>query len=132
MKKIKMYVDEKELNEYEKEHKKVSFRKIFNRLFTDAILCNNIPNILYENMEIEIGSDYDEETGEYIGIYQYFIVDFSGWAYEKMKECLQDKIILYYINNLDIYVLGIPHFGTPWDYVLTNIEYTTKREEADF
>lgn len=130
--KIKMYVNEKELNEYEKEHKKVSFRRIFDRFFTDAILCNNIPNVLYENMELEIGTDYNEETEEYTDIYQYFIVDFNNWSYDKMKEFLQDEIILYYVNELDIYVLGVTHFGTGWDYVLTDIEYVTNLEEADF
>lgn len=132
MKKIKMYVNEKELNEYEKEHKKISYKTLVNKLFDNMILCNNISSVLYDKMELEIGSDYNEEIEEYEDIYQYFIVDFSDWAYDKMKEFLQDEIILYYVNELDIYVLGVAHFGTSWDYVLTNIGYTTNFEEADF
>lgn len=132
MKKIKMYVNEKELNEYEKEHKKISYKTLVNKLFDNMILCNNISSVLYDKMELEIGSDYNEEIEEYEDIYQYFIVDFSDWAYDKMKEFLQDEIILYYVNELDIYVLGVAHFGTSWDYVLTDIGYTTNFEEADF
>lgn len=132
MKKIKMYVNKKELNEYEKEHKKISYKTLVNKLFDNMILCNNISSVLYDKMELEIGSDYNEEIEEYEDIYQYFIVDFSDWAYDKMKEFLQDEIILYYVNELDIYVLGVAHFGTSWDYVLTDIGYTTNFEEADF
>ena len=84
MKKIKMYVNQKELNEYEKEHKKISYKTLVNKLFDNMILCNNISSVLYDKMELEIGSDYNEEIEEYEDIYQYFIVDFSDWAYDKM------------------------------------------------
>lgn len=132
----KMYINEKDLNEYEKENGKVSYKTLVKRYFNDMVLCNNITllfhsttNGKYIEPELEIGTDYDEENDCYIDIYQYFIVDQSNWQYEELKELMKQNnsndIILYYIDYLDMYILGVPHFGTGWDYVLTDIEYTT-------
>ena len=141
MEKLKMYVKMEDLNEYEKKHNSISFKRLFDKLFTDAILCNNITKLFcadingeYNEPQIEIGTDYDEESDEYIDIYQYFIVDFSSWTYSKMqelKEQLGNEFVLYYIDVLDIYVVGVTHFGTSWDYVLTDIEPTEDTEKAD-
>ena len=30
--------------------------------------------------------------------------------------------IIYYHEDLDMYVWGVTHFGTAWDYVLTDIK----------
>jgi len=140
-KKLRFYVDKKELNEYEKKHNRISFEKLFNRLFTDAILCNDITKLFYTDIngqysevEVEVGTDYDEETDEYLDIYQYFIVDFNNYTYSKMqelKEKLGKEFILYYLSNLDLYIVGITHFGTGWDYVLTDIIPTDNYKEAD-
>lgn len=51
-------------------------------------------------------------------IYQYYIISDSG--YNTLKYHTNE--IVYYIPVLDIYVWGITHWGTSWDYVLTNIE----------
>lgn len=141
MEKLKMYVKMEDLNEYEKEHNKISFKRLFDKLFTDAILCNNITKLFYANIngeynepQIEIGTDYDEENDEYVDIYQYFIVDFSSWTYSKMQELseqLGKEFVMYYIETLDIYVIGITHLGTYWDYVLTDIEPTEDIKKAD-
>lgn len=139
--KMKMYVKMEDLNEYEKEHNKISFKRLFDKLFTDAILCNNITKLFYANIngeynepQIEIGTDYDEENDEYVDIYQYFIVDFNSYTYSKMQELreqLGKEFIMYYIEALDLYVVGITHLGTCWDYVLTDIEPTENTEEAN-
>lgn len=141
MKKLKMYVKMEDLNEYEKEHNKISFKRLFDKLFTDAILCNDITKLFYANIngeynepQIEIGTDYDEENDEYVDIYQYFIVDFNSYTYSKMQELreqLGKEFVMYYIDLLDIYVVGISHFGTSWDYVLTDIEPTQNIEKAN-
>lgn len=141
MKKLKMYVKMEDLNEYEKEHNLISFKRLFDKLFTDAILCNDITKLFYADIDgqyiepfCEIGTDYDEENDEDIEIYQYFIVDFNSYTYSEMQrfsEQLKKEFILYYIDELDIYVLGITHFGTSWDYVLTNIEPTENTDEAE-
>ena len=104
----------------------VNFRTLVNFLFTDMILCNNITQD-YEYFTIEIGNDYDEENDEYTEIFQYFIVDCDNWRMEQYKNWLEENgrendIILYYDNRLEVYVLGVTHFGTSWDYVPTSIK----------
>lgn len=142
MEKLKFYVNNiEDLNEYEKENNKISFKRLVNKLFSDMILCNDITKLFYADIngkyiepEIEIGTDYDEENDEYIDVYQYFIVDFPGYIYslfEQYKEQLGKEFILYYIEELGIYILGVTHFGTGWDYVLTDIEPTTNIDNAD-
>ena len=141
MEKLKMYVNEKDLNEYEKENNKVSFKRLVDRLFSDMILCNDITKLFYNNLggkyiepEFEIGNDYDEENDEYIDIFQYFIVDFPGYNYDTLKKYakqLGNEFILYYIEELDFYILGVTHFGTGWDYVLTDIEPTDNIEDSN-
>lgn len=50
-------------------------------------------------------------------IYQTYIVDSRG------ADILQEfNKILYYNEELDMYVWGVTHFGTSWDYVLTDIK----------
>ena len=142
MEDLKIYVKMEDLNEYEKEHNKISFKRLVDKLFSDMILCNDITKIFYSEIggkytepEIEIGTDYDEENDEYIEIYQYFIVDFSSWTYElitKYKEQFGKEFVLYYIEELDLYVLGVTHFGTGWDYVLTNIEPSEDMKNTQF
>ena len=142
MENLKMYVEKEKLNEYEKEHNKISFKRLVDRLFTDMILCNDITKLFYSEIggkytepQIEIGTDYDEATEEQIDVYQYFIVDFSSWTYElmtKYSEQFGKEFILYYIEELDLYILGVTHLGTGWDYVLTDIEPSEDMENTQF
>lgn len=133
MKKLKFYInDESKLNEYEREHKKISYKTLINYLFNDnLILCNDIEKLFYTTADNnfiepipEVGEDHNED------IYQYFIVDFPNFNLDFMRKYCQNDIILYYIDFLGIYVLGVNHLGTSWDYVLTDIEYTTKYENS--
>ena len=142
MKDLKMYVKMEDLNEYEKEHNKISFKRLVNRLFSDMVLCNDIVKLFHSELNgeyieptFEIGTDYDEECGENIDVYQYFMVDFSSWTYDFMRkyaEQLGRDILLYYLKELDLYILGVTHFGTGWDYVLTDIRPTENAQESDF
>ena len=50
-------------------------------------------------------------------IMQYYIV--SDNAVDILA--LNNEIV-YYIDTLDLYVWGVTHWGTSWDYVLTNIK----------
>lgn len=50
-------------------------------------------------------------------IFQYFIISYNGA--EILKE-YTDEIVLYN-SELDMYVWGVTHCGTSWDYVLTDI-----------
>lgn len=66
------------------------------------------------------GLDFDYEEEEIIEepkVYQWYIVSDSG------AQIIQDYTneILYYHDELDIYLWGVTHWGTGWDYVLTDI-----------
>lgn len=75
------------------------------------ILENEI-NVLEEEIE-ELENEQNEEPE----VFQYFIVDRLG------AQLLQDiNEIVYYNDELDMYVWGVTHSGTSWDYVLTSIK----------
>lgn len=114
--KVFRYLKDEELSPEEKRTGYLSYRHLF---YDDenCLLCNNIAND-YENMELYSGSNYDEEYDEYCDIYQYYLIDES--KAERLAEFTDE--IIYYNNNLDLYVLGVTHFGTSWDYVMTDIK----------
>lgn len=58
------------------------------------------------------------EDAHYDEIFQYFIISDNG------AEILKDYTneIVFYNEALDMYVWGVTHWGTSWDYVLTDIE----------
>lgn len=105
------------ISDYGLEHGYVDYRTLA-KCF-DAVLNNNIIQKTWDLGEWELvsGSDYDEEYEEYTEIYQYYIV--SDNAVEILQEA--DEIV-YYNKELDMYVWGVTHWGTSWDYVLTNIK----------
>lgn len=50
-------------------------------------------------------------------VFQWFIVDYCG------ARLLQEiNEIVYYNEKLDMYLWGVTHYGTSWDYVLTSIK----------
>lgn len=51
-------------------------------------------------------------------MFQYYIITESGYRF---LNDYTDEIV-YYHDELDMYVWGITHFGTGWDYVLTDLE----------
>lgn len=75
-------------------------------------------NSIEEQIE-ELEEQIEElEQNENPEIYQYYIISDSG--YNTLKYHTNE--IVYYIPVLDIYVWGVTHWGTSWDYVLTNIK----------
>ena len=87
------------------------------KIVGDCVMNNNIYQYAgYENWELACGSEEGEE-GEYLEIYQYYIITDSGYSF---LERYTDEIV-YYHEELDMYLWGITHFGTSWDYVLTDI-----------
>ena len=99
---------------YGREHNRLDYAT-FAKAF-DAVLNNNIFG-MFEGWELVNGSDYDEETEEGQEVFQWFIVSDSG------AQMIQDYTneILYYHDDLDIYLWGVTHYGTSWDYVLMDI-----------
>lgn len=82
------------------------------KMVGNRILNNYIMKFVgFENWELVLG---DEEDGD---IYQYYIITDPG--FELLKD-LTDEIV-YYNEELDMFLWCITHFGTSWDYVLTDI-----------
>lgn len=84
----------------------------------------NGSEILYYDNSIEEYVDYDDVedwdniSETYVDIYQYFII--SNRGFDILSE-LTDEIV-FYSETLDMYVWGVTHCGTSWDYVLTDIK----------
>lgn len=119
----KKYFYGQEISAYGVEHNRVDYRALAKSF--DAVLCNDITKLFYSTIggeyvepEIVNGSDYDEENDSYVDIFQYYIISNSG---AKTLKYHTDEI-LYYIPVIDVYVWGVTHCGTAWDYVLTDIK----------
>ena len=85
-----------------------------------------LSHILYLQSEIETIQDQIEELEreqeEPPEIYQYYIISSSGADILKYDT----NEIVYYIEHLDMYIWGVTHWGTSWDYVLTDIKIETE------
>ena len=91
----------------------------------DAVLNNDIMSLTYDigsweqvsgaidntDEELEHEQDNDPE------VFQWFIVD--DWGARMLQEINE---IVYYNETLNMYLWGVIHYGTSWDYVLTNVK----------
>lgn len=68
-----------------------------------------------DNLNDQIEQLENEQDNE-PEIFQYYIVD--DWGGRLLQEVNE---IVYYNETLDMYLWGVTHYGTSWDYVLTNI-----------
>lgn len=75
------------------------------------ILENEINEINEQIEELENEQDNDPE------VFQWFIVD--DWGAKLLQDISE---IVYYNEKLDMYLWGVTHCGTSWDYVLTSIK----------
>ena len=50
-------------------------------------------------------------------VFQWFIID--DWGARLLQQ--ETNEIVYYNETLDMYLWGVTHYGTSWDYVLTSI-----------
>lgn len=72
---------------------------------------------------IQTIEELEEEQDRIPEIYQYFIVSDNGAEIlERYNE------IVFYNEELDMYVWGVTHWGTSWDYVLTDIKICEYKE----
>lgn len=86
------------------------------KIVGDCILNNTIMTETYD-WDLVSGEIEDEDGYEY-DIYQYYII--SEYGYEFLEKYTDE--IVFYNEKLDVYIWGITHFGTSWDYVLTDIK----------
>lgn len=76
-----------------------------------------------EKLQDEI-NELEEEQENYPEIYQYYIVSDRGA--EILKEINE---IVFYNEELDMYIWGVTHYGTSWSYVLTDIKCNVPYED---
>ena len=88
------------------------------KIVGDCILNNSVyecSDIGYWYLE---NGEFEDEDGCFRDIYQYYIITDSGANF--LKEYTDEFV--FYNDELDMYLWGITHFGTSWDYVLTDIK----------
>ena len=82
----------------------------------DCVLNNDIMSATESAgfyWEQESGFTEEDEEQE---VFQWFIVDDTG------ADILKDiGEVVYYNADLDMHLWGVTHFGTRWDYVLTDV-----------
>lgn len=112
-----------EVSEYGKKCGYVDYRTLAKSF--DAVLCNNIATLLntdingeYHEATLYNGNEYDEDTDCYKDVYQFFIISSDG---AEILQTWTDEIV-WYLPVIDCYVWGVTHYGTSWDYVLTDIK----------
>lgn len=76
---------------------------------------NIIDEADYFDLDEDEQDNYCEKCDE---VFQWFIISESG------ANILQDTTneIVYHNEELEMYLWGVTHWGTSWDYVLTDIE----------
>ena len=86
--------------------------RTLSRILEDCILNNHIVEHMgWDEWELMNGDDNKS-------VFQFYIISEYG---DQMLEWLTDEIV-YYNRELDMYIWGITHFGTSWDYVLTDLK----------
>lgn len=124
MKKEKKYYYGNAISDYGMEYGYVDYATLAKAF--DAVLNNDIMNLTYDIGSWEQVSGIIDNTDEieeleneqdYQEVYQWFIVD--DWGARLLQDINE---IVYYNETLDMYLWGVTHYGTSWDYVLTNIE----------
>lgn len=89
------------------------------------VVGDRIPNNTIRDRTL---NDWEIVAGEFEEmIFQDFIISESGYKF--LKEHTNE--IVFYNENLDIYVWGITHYGTNWDHVVTRISLATGELEID-
>lgn len=121
-----------EISDYGKEHGFLdydTFSRAFNHVLNNSIF--ELGQGIGYGWELVNGLDFDYEEEEEIienpEVFQWYIVSDSG------AQIIQDYTneILYYHDKLDIYLWGVTHWGTGWDYVLTDIPCNCEYDSKD-
>lgn len=110
------FIDNSErIEEIEEELEMLHNETVIENNETDALeyefYMNRIEELEEEKEELEREQDCIPE------IFQYFIISDNG---AEILQELTDEIV-YYLPVIDCYVWGVTHWGTAWDYVLTDI-----------
>lgn len=97
-----------EVSEYALEKGYLDFRTLA-KMLEDCILNNTVRSATMEDWKIVTG-EFDEM------VMQDFII--SKYGYELLKEYTDE--LVFYNNQLDIYIWAVSRWGTAWNYELTH------------
>ena len=103
-----------EVSKYSLKHGYLDYLTL-SRIIGDCILNNDI----YEYVGARnwtMVSGFDRDDCPYV--YSYYIISEQGC---RILEERTDEIV-YYCEEANLYLWAITHFGTGWDYVLTDIK----------
>ncbi len=97
--------------------------KAFNHVMANDIM-ERTQDIGY--WDIINGNDFNEDDDTFVDVYQWFIIDENG------KNILKETDEILYENmELGLTVWGATHWGTSWDYVLTDIPINVPYDEKE-
>ena len=99
------------VSSYGLEHGYLDYRSLA-LMMGDHILNNTIRAETALDWEIVNGDFYDET------IFQDYIISEQGFEF---LQRYTDEIVMYN-ETLDVYVWCVTHYGTGWDYVLTDVK----------
>lgn len=108
----------KEVSDYGKKNNRIDYATLtsaFQHVLNNDILYATAGG--WDDWNIENGELFDDDDNER-EIFQFFIIDENG---ADILKDYTDEIVMYN-SYLDMYVWGVTHFGTSWDYVLTDIQ----------
>lgn len=118
------------ISNYGLEHGYVDYRTLAQAF--NHILANDFMKLTESEdgyWEPYCGKEYweDEDGHEYpLEVFQWYLIDKNG---AEILEYWTDEIV-YYNEYLDMYLWGVTHYGTAWDYVLTDIKLCPDEEET--
>lgn len=115
------YFNGQEISEYGKANGYVDYNALAKGF--SHILNNTVINAV-DDWDIINGGDYDEETDEFKEFFQYYIISTNGA--QVLQDCTDETV--YYSGTLDMYIWAVDHYGTSWDYVLTDIQIVDDRD----
>lgn len=100
-----------------------------NWLNMNRVLCNNIPEVdpsVIDNMRFD---SYDKDEDTYMEIYQWYLTSLSLWDVEFLEKHF--GLHFTYSDLLDVFVLCVPHWGTPWNgvYWETDLPQAASKQE---
>lgn len=99
-----------EVSEYGIENGYLDYKTLSN-IVGDMILNNTIRDRTLLDWEIATGK-FDDI------VFQDYIISERG--YDILRQYTDE--LVFYNGELDLYIWSITHFGTSWDYVLTNVK----------
>lgn len=106
-----------EVSRYGLKHGYLDYRTL-SKMVGDMVLNNNVFEYAgFENWE-QVSEYVEDPDGNYDEVYQYYIISDEG---ARILSEYTDELV-YYHEDLDMYLWGITHWGTGWDYVLTDIK----------